>query len=108
MAIPMVWAGPAAAPVMSADLARLLRTMAVLKGAMALVSLGVVWWRFALPVLPRFAMAYLVGTWLMAGASVVMWQLTHLVAGGVAFHVGLAVGLLTAWRDMPNAREARR
>lgn len=104
--MPLVWAS-AATPTIDTDLARLLRTMAVLKGVIALVSIGVVWWRFSLPVLPRFAVAYLAGAWLMAGSSVVMWQLTHLMAGAAAFHAGLALGLLTAWRDMPKVREAR-
>ncbi|MBC8089521.1 MAG: hypothetical protein H7Z40_19830 [Phycisphaerae bacterium] len=107
VAMPLVWAG-AATPAIDADLARLLRTMAALKGLIALVSIGVVWWRFSLPVLPKFAVAYLVGAWLMAGCSVVMWQLTHLLAGAAAFHAGLALGLLTAWRDMPRVRDARR
>lgn len=106
VAVPLVWSG-ATTPAIDADLVRLLRMMAVLKGVIALVSVGVVWWRFSLPVLPRTAVAYLIGAWLMAGASVVMWQLTYLMAGAVVFHMGLALGLLTAWRDMPKILGAR-
>ena len=80
VAVPALWVGSAPTGPTAADLTRLLRTMEVLKAAIAVVSLGVVWWRFAFPVLPRFALTYVGASWLMASGSVVMWQLTHLMA----------------------------
>jgi hypothetical protein len=90
-------AAPVATP---ADLARLLRFMALIKGGIAVAALGAVWWRLRVPVTMKLSLAYVVGTWIMLGASVAIWQLAHMVLAAVAFHAGMLAVLVAAWRDM--------
>lgn len=82
-----------------AELARLLRGMALIKGALLAAALAALWWRFGLALAPRLALVYLVGAWLMAAASMLVWQLTLIPAAAVVFHAGELGLLLAAWRD---------
>jgi hypothetical protein len=82
-----------------ADLARLLRGMALIKGFLASAAVAVLLWRFGHPLSQRMAAAYLVGAWLAAGASMLVWQLTFIPLAALVFHIGEITMLLTAWRD---------
>lgn len=97
-------------PALDADveLARLLRGMAVIKAAICLLALGALWWRFGHPTSRRLAAAYLLGAWLVAGASMLVWQLTLVPAAAIAFHAGELTLLIAAWRDGRGERRAAR
>jgi len=43
--------------------------------------------------------AYLVGAWLAAGATMLIWQLSLIVPAALAFHAGELLLLVTAWGD---------
>ena len=92
---------PAAHGAASADaeLARLLRFMAVLKAAMALAALWLVDWRLRFAASPRLAMAYIAALALMAAGPGLIWSLTHLIAGAILFHAGLLLLLALGWAD---------
>lgn len=95
---------PTAALHADPELARLLRGMAVLKGLMVVAAIAVLLWRFGHAVSPRIATGYLVSTGLMAASAAMIWQLTALLPAAVAFHAGLFIGLIIAWRgdgDLP-------
>lgn len=99
------WIGrPEAYLAADADLARLLRGMALIKGFLALAAVAVLLWRFGHPLSQRMAAAYLVGAWLAAGASMLVWQLTFIPLAALVFHIGEITMLLTAWRDRTGTR----
>jgi hypothetical protein len=81
------------------DLARLLRGMALIKGCIALAAVAAVLWRFGWPIQRGLAAAYMLGCWVLAGASMMVWQLALIGAAAIGFHV-FELGLLfVAWRD---------
>ena len=80
-------------------LIRLLRGMALLKGAMAIAALLAVFWRFGWPMSPPVALGYLLCTWTLAGASVLIWRLTLIPFAAVSFHAALLGILAAAWQD---------
>lgn len=82
-----------------AELARLLRAMAAIKGVMLVAGVGALAWRLARPTPPGLAAAYLVGGWVAAGAVAAMWSLLALGAVAVVLHGTAAVVALLAWRD---------
>jgi hypothetical protein len=73
--------------------------MALIKAGMVCAALGVLVWRFGRPLAPRAALAFLVGSWLIAGATAMIWQLSHIGAAAVAFHAGEIGMLVVAWRE---------
>jgi hypothetical protein len=81
------------------DLCRLLRGMAVIKAGLALTALAVLSWRFARPIPPATAFAYVVGAWLMAAASMIVWRLSFIGIGALVFHTGELTLLVVAWRE---------
>lgn len=81
------------------DLATLLHGMAILKAAATLGAMAVLWWRFERPIAPRIALAGLLAIGLMAGASVLIWHLDHLLPAAIAFHAGLFALPWLALRD---------
>lgn len=85
------------------ELAQMLRGMALIKAAMVLAAIGLLAWRFGHPIGRRQATVYLVGAWLAAGGTMLIWQLTHIPAAAVLFHLGEFGFLLTAWRDWQDA-----
>lgn len=95
---PMIAADP--------DLARLLRGMALIKGVLVLAALGILLWRFGRPLESAHLMAYLFGAWLTSAATVLIWQLSHIVPAAIVFHAGELLLLLTAWRDGHRPRAA--
>ena len=88
-------------PLLQADppLARLLRGMALIKGALALAAVAVLLWRFGWPVSRRLAGVYLASAWLVAGSSMLIWQLTSIAGAATAFHVGGLALIVAAWCD---------
>lgn len=95
---------PATALQADPELARLLRGMALLKGLMVVAAIALLLWRFGHPIAPRVATGYLASTGLMAAAAAMIWQLTALLPAAAAFHAGLFVALIVAWRadgDLP-------
>jgi hypothetical protein len=98
----VIWAAPAlgAAPAaLDAELARLLRAMAVIKGVLAALGVGALAWRVRRPVSPLLGAAYVAGAWVAAGATAAMWSLVALGAVAVVLHGAGALLLLLAWRD---------
>jgi hypothetical protein len=73
--------------------------MAIVKGAIVLAGISLLYWRFSRPVSSAMAGVYLAAAWLAAGASVLIWQLTLIPLAAVAFHLALLAFLLAAWRD---------
>jgi hypothetical protein len=89
------------APSFQADpqLGQLLQGIALIKAALTVLALGVVYWRLSRPIENRVAAAYLGGVWFMAGASMLVWELAHVGWGAVLFHAGELTILLVAWRE---------
>ncbi|WP_273452504.1 hypothetical protein [Nevskia ramosa] len=81
------------------ELARLLRGMAAIKAAIVVVTVAVLHWRFGRALSARLASLYLVGAWLISGASMMIWQLAQIPTAAFSFHLGAFVLLATAWRD---------
>jgi hypothetical protein len=80
-------------------LARLLRGMAAIKGMMALAALGAVFWRFGWPTSKGVAVVYLCGTSVLAGSTMLIWQLTAIPLAAVLFHVAALSMLVAGWRE---------
>jgi hypothetical protein len=81
------------------DLALLLRGIALIKATMVLGALGVLWWRFGLPLSGRVAAGYLAGAAAISGATMLIWQLTFIGAAALAFDGGALILLVLALRD---------
>lgn len=81
------------------ELTRLLRAMALLKGAMVAAALALLHWRLGWQVSPAPGALYLGAVVGMAVASVWIWQPTSLAAAALVFHLGMAAGLAGAWLD---------
>lgn len=95
---------PAAYLASDAELATLLRGMALIKAGIVLTAISALWWRLRRPVSTRLALVYLVGTWWMVAASMLIWQLTLIPMAALTFHVGEIALLLAAWRDWEAPR----
>lgn len=94
------WAGePARYLRADPELAFLLRGMAAIKAVIVLAALGVLSWRFGHTVSQRMAAGYLMGAWLTAGATVLVWQLSFIPLAALVFHAGEFTLLFVAWRD---------
>lgn len=98
-----LWLGnPDLAIAADADLVRLLRGMALIKAVIVLGALALLSWRFGLRLSARLAGLYLVGAWLIAGASTMIWQLAQIPTAAFSFHLGAFLLLAAAWRDRSN------
>jgi len=86
---------------LSADpaLGRLLRGMALIKALIAAVAVGALMWRFGRPIPRLRAGVYLAGAWFMAGAAMLVWQLSHIALAAISFHAGELTLLFIAWRE---------
>ena len=80
-------------------LARLLRGMALIKGAMAVAAVAAVLWRFGRPVSAPAAAGYLLGSWVVVGSTMLIWQLSWIPAAAVLFHAAGLSMLLVSWRE---------
>lgn len=81
------------------ETATLLRSMALLKATFFLPAFAAVWWRFGRPTGPGFRLAYTAVVAVMAGAAMLVWQLSFLGLTSLAFHAALISLLVLAWRD---------
>jgi hypothetical protein len=82
-----------------ADLARLMRAMAVVKALLVALAAGGVWWRLARPVSVWPLGAYLALPLVAAAATAAMWRLVVPGTVAIVLHAaGLAL-LVVAWRD---------
>jgi hypothetical protein len=91
------------------QLALLLRGMAVIKAAIVLSAIGILAWRFGHPVSNRTAATYVAGASALAGASMLIWQLSFIPLAALGFHVAAFAVLVAAWHDggaMPRVRAA--
>lgn len=84
-------------------LARLLRAMAAIKMLLAAGAGAALWWRLAAPVRPGWLAGYAVATAATAAGPVLIWNLTHIGAGALLLHGGLAAAILLLWRDPVSA-----
>ena len=82
-----------------ADLARLLRFMAVIKAGMAVMASWLVDWRLRFAAPPRLATAYIAALALMVAGPGLIWSMTHIIVGAVLFHAGLLLLLALGWAD---------
>jgi len=80
-------------------LAHVLRAMAVIKGMVALAAVGAVLWRFGWPVSKPIAFGYVVGSSVLAGSTMLIWQLSFIPLAAVLFHVAAASMLIIGWRE---------
>lgn len=96
-------------PYLNADLelGHLLRGMALIKAGIVIAAITVLWWRFKRPVPAHVTVVYLMGIWLTAGASMLIWQLTAIPLAALTFHAGGLVCLVAAWRDYQTSMETR-
>ena len=96
----LAWGAALSSPPADADLAFLLRGMALIKAVLVLAGLGILLWRLGRPLPSRPAVAsYLIGVWLATLATALIWQLAYLGLAATAFHAGELLLLITAWRD---------
>ena len=86
------------------ELAFLLRGMAAIKACLVIATASVLWWRFGHPIGRVAAAAYLLGAFLTAAASGLIWQLTLIVPAAAAFHVGGFTLLFVACIDRGKVR----
>lgn len=94
------WEGhPAAYLQADPSLARLLQGMALIKGAVVTGGVAAVLWRFGWRVTMPIALTYLVGSWALAGTTMLIWRLTMIPLAAVTFHAALIGLLVAAWRD---------
>ncbi|MDP3293549.1 MAG: hypothetical protein Q8M37_02275 [Nevskia sp.] len=104
-----VWLGtPTPAVAADPELSQILRDMAAIKAAVVLVTVVALNWRFGRELSPRLASLYLLGAWLLAGASMMIWQLAQIPTAAFAFHLGAFVLLATAWRDRTSGNGSTR
>ena len=90
------------------DLTRLLRFMAVIKGAMAVGAAGALFWRLGSDVSPgRFA-AYAACCAAMVAGPGLIWAMAHVGLGALLLHGGLIAVVVLLWRDptMPHRLQA--
>ncbi|WP_051631076.1 hypothetical protein [Afifella pfennigii] len=82
-----------------AETARLLRGMALIKAVFVLAGFALLWWRLKSPVATPVLAGYVALLALMAGAAVLVWQLSFLAFTSLVFHAALIGLVLLAWRD---------
>lgn len=108
IAAALAWS-PAAPSGMDADLARLLRFMALLKGVFATVAVAAAWWRLARPAAGWRLVTYVAGPALMAGGSTALGLLAAPWLATVGLHAGMLALLAAALTDeafIPARRRA--
>ena len=88
-----------AATTAGADLTRLLRFMAALKGMMAVVALAAVMWRLGAAVTPLRLATYGIAAAAMAAGPGLIWGMVHLKLGAALLHGGLFATIILLWRD---------
>ncbi len=82
-----------------ADLARLLKAMAVIKLAFVLPAALAVIWRLSLPVSVGRLVAYAAATAAMTISIGLIWHLAHVGLGALLMHAGLISTLILLFTD---------
>ena len=82
-----------------AELARLMRFMAVVKFSFVLAAAGLLYWRFAREISQPLLFTYLAGTWMMAAACALIFQLAAIPLAAAVFHAGGFALLVAAYLD---------
>lgn len=82
-----------------ADIAHLLRAMALLKVAVAAGMATAVLWRLGSPVTLAWWAAYALACAGMAAGPGLIWQMAHVRTGALLLHAGLFAALILLWRD---------
>ena len=80
-------------PGVDADLLRLMRAMALIKGGFAVVAAALCYWRLARPMPFWRASASVGGTWIMAAGAVAIWHMRYLGPASIGLH-GAMFGLI--------------
>ncbi len=80
-------------------LARLLRGMALIKAGIALAIVAAVLWRFGRQVSKPVAAGYLLGSWMLVGSTMLVWQLSWIPAAAVLFHAAALSMLFVSLRE---------
>jgi hypothetical protein len=80
-------------------LGRLLRGMALIKGSFVIGALGVVMWRYGWPISTPVAAAYAIGMSVLAGSTILIWQLTAIPLAALLFHGALVTMACLGWRE---------
>jgi hypothetical protein len=106
VAAAVVVAGAIPGPLRDAGLVRLMRGMALIKGAIVLGASAVLAWRIGRPISAGLLAGYLGGAWAMAFATTLIWQLAAIAPSAIAFHAGELTLLALAWRDSRPTRRA--
>jgi hypothetical protein len=89
------------------DLARLLRAMGLIKGALVLAGVWVIAMRFRWPVTALAAAGYMTAAWSAAFAAGLIWQLSFIPQAALLFHVAAIAAVVIAWRDGARTRWQR-
>ncbi len=103
LATPILLFDPAAHWANEPELLVLLRGMALIKGAMAVLAITSVAWRLGVGGLSNSARAtYIISACMMALAAGMIWQLSFIIIASMLFHAGTLALLITAWRDVQS------
>lgn len=81
------------------DLARLLKAMTLIKGAMALAATVAIGWRAGTALSVMWALGYGLSVAAMWSGVGAMWQLSHAAYAAVALHGGFFAALILLFRD---------
>ncbi len=81
------------------DLTHLLRAMAVLKVAVAVVMAAAALWRLGSPVTLAWWAAYALACGGMAAGPGLIWQMAYVRTGALLLHAGLLAALILLWCD---------
>ncbi|NEV64351.1 hypothetical protein [Thiorhodococcus minor] len=87
------------APRMAPELVRLLHSMVLIKGLIAVGAAALVYWRLGRPLRSRLAWKYIACLALSAAALGWLWGLSWVPVGGALYWAGLIGLLLVARRD---------
>jgi hypothetical protein len=82
-----------------ADLTRLLRFMAAIKGVIAIAASAAVLWRLGAVISPPWFVAYAVTCAAMAAGPGLIWSMSHVALGALLLHGGLFATIILFWRD---------
>lgn len=107
LAAPLTLIQPAVHWLNDPQLAMLLRGMALIKLALAVLALVVVWWRLGQPLRPRLQAVGVAGVWALSLAAGLIWQLHWIVPASALFHGAMLSLLVAAWREMDVRAEQR-
>lgn len=90
------------------ELSRVLRGMALIKAALVLLAISAIFWRCSWSLSRGPGAGYVLGVVLMAFATAVIWQLSHLAAAAGLFHLGLFLLLGAAYLDHRSPEQTAR